>query len=311
LCLSRFAGAQAPAGKLLLRLHAKPGQVVNMTCTTDTENSINTGKRATTVKTNMVENLNILITKVDARGNATMVTTILSIRATTWRNGKETIYDSNDPHASSDPASSAFASLVGVSIATVVDPMGKVLKIEGLDDMMDRAFDHLPTNTRVTREGLDKMKNDFKKIFSDAPMQRSPLEMHEFPVQPLAVGDSWVNRGNGVPGLVGAMKSTMTLLARRDGRDLIGTRIDASPEGSPKPITMGNLVMTNSTGVHGSGTTTLDEASGLTIGGDIDIDSISRVVVRRAGARRAVSDTQVATRASVHLDSGGVAQPGG
>ncbi len=200
---------------------------------------------------------------------------------------------------------------MGATIATTTNPLGKVIKIEGLDDMVDRMLSRMPASSKVTPQAIENVKKSLKKILSDQAATQGSLTMGGFPVQPLAVGDSWVRGNAAFPGLTGAVKTTMTLKARHDGRAVIAMRVDMAPASNPRGIAVGDYNTKSSIGMHGSGTEIYDEATGLMIGGDFNLDSLSSMLMRDTKRGTTVSSTQSTSKMSVHIESSGVAQPGG
>ncbi len=203
-----------------------------------------------TVGTTMVQVTKMSTDDVAADGAATVRTLYESIKMTMSSPMFTLTYDSANPSASAgDPMMEALGKslglMVGESFTMVVTPAGKVLKIDGLARMLEKAKASAPEAAAAL-----SMAGGLEGLMGEEA-QRSTIEQSfaSLPAKPVKVGDTWKNELK-MPNPFGAMLASFALtlkgVEKVDGRDVarIATTATIKPAAGAAPGAMGPMTVT-------------------------------------------------------------------
>lgn len=210
-CLSVPAFAQDSAEeKITLRLNLEKGAKKKMSYDMAMDMVVNVPQQGQQIKgkTNMGFDISAEVADVADNGELTMKMTYDRVRMLVSMGPVQLDFDSADPDkGGNNPASAALAAMVGKTITVKMTPQGKVLDIEGLDQ-------------------LGPQGAGFSKLFDQM--------FNYFPDKPVGVGDSWEGKMK-LPAdgqMAADMKMVSTLKARKEGKAIIGVDATMSAKGA-------------------------------------------------------------------------------
>lgn len=279
LCTIASAKAQ---DKVDLRLHLHPGQTFDQTFVMEQKVSQTIQNKRMDMAMTMRFGLHNEVLSVGDDGSIQLQTTYESIAIKGSGSDGKTVfgfdYDSTKPSPNVPPAMQPLAALVGENLITTASSRGEVLKVDGIDSIVQRIIAGVKDS--ATRSMMSKTLND-----SMNGQVKQVSGMAIFAGYPVAVGDSWKSQQTQSAEMPLLISAQYTLTALQNGlatlavRSTISSNVAAPPLGSPAyPIKM-NLSGTQSGVMH------VDEQTGLTRDFKIDqriAGKISATVPKKA-----------------------------
>ena len=245
-----LSSASLAAQDVALRYRWTKGEEQRYRTTTQTDMVMSgiPGMGDMTVVTTMVQVTKMVADDVAADGTATIRMVYESVKMNmAMPMMGEVSYDSAAPPAAGNPLTDALkplGALVGEPFTIVVSVSGKVLKIDGLTPILDKARAGLASAAGAAGFGGG---GDVNTILSDAS-QRATLEQSFVPMpdKPLKVGETWKNAFK-IPNPFGAQAASQvfTLKEATGATARIAAAGTMKPEGAPgamgpMTVTMGD-----------------------------------------------------------------------
>jgi len=300
LCVVSSAKAQE---KVLLRMNLQPGQTFDEGTVMEMQTSSKMPKMNMNITTTMHSGFHEEVLDVDKDGNiklkATFQKSTIDIRGDVA--GKPIPSQKNNSKNPSKNASSALSPLAdyaGQSVVVTMTPQGKVLKVEGMDAIIQRAISAIKDpKQRAAVQGM--MKSNFKSssMFSTG--------FGRFPETAVAVGDSWTSVVSEPMVMLPQISMKYTLMSSKDGVATIAVRADFSPNPqTPAGKTSQFQIKADISGTE-SGVMRVDEKTGLTISSELHVqmkDVMSMAVPKSTSKNK----TKAAIPSSFTIDAKGV-----
>jgi hypothetical protein len=156
------------------------------------------------------------VSKPDDKGNKTIKFTYKRVTQTVDAGGMRMSFDSAKKDQTPSPLAS-MGKMVGSTITMTVDKDGKVTKVEGVDEMMDKMTEGNPAAAG--------MMKDMKKQFGPEAMAQMISSSRQFlPEKPVAPGESWTSSATIPMPMIGEakteMKNKLTEVKKVDGREM-------------------------------------------------------------------------------------------
>lgn len=256
-CVVASAKAQ---DKVLLRLNLHQGQTFDQSFVIEQKISQTIQKNRMDMTMTMRFGLHNEVLGVDDDGTIKLKTTYQSVAMSSsgnsGGNASYTLnYDSTKPSQNVPVAMQPLAALVGQSLIVTASPRGDVLKIEGIDAIVQRII--ADTKDAAMRDAMSKdlktsMEGQSKQIFGMAIFSESPV----------GVGDVWNAQHTQSSVTLLLISAQYTLISLQNGiatlavRSNISSNAGAPPLGGPN-----NPVKLNLSGTQ-SGVMHVDEQSG-------------------------------------------------
>jgi len=263
-CVVSTAKAQ---DKVLLRMNLQPGQTFDQGYAMEMKVFGAVPKQPMDMTTTGQFGIHLEVLGVDDDGNIKLKATYQTIVSKTQgvAGGKAIPaqnYDSKNPPKNIPAGLDSLAGMVGMSLVETMSPQGKILKVEGLDAIVQKIM--AKNKDTVMRDATSQVLKE-----SIEGKSKEVSSMIKFPESPIAVGDSWTN----VVSLPILPQLTMkyTLMSSQNGVATIAVRADFSPN----PITPNLKTPLPPMKISISGTETgvmrVDEKTGLTISSELNM----------------------------------------
>jgi hypothetical protein len=183
--------------------------------------------------------------------------------------GMQTVeFDSDDPSEYIDPSMIGYKALVGMELKMDMTPRGKVERLSGFEEIIDKIIDDLKIPESPQRDEIIK---GIRSQFGDEAMRQSFEQMTVFyPDRPVDIGDSWNSDFSMDVGFPMLVESDYTMLSRKGGIadiDVVST-VRSSP--GSEGIDMGLFSLIYDIEGSQKGLIKLDESSGLPVRSDIE-----------------------------------------
>jgi hypothetical protein len=184
-----LAGIVHAQEKYMLRLNLENGQRYQQRMTMS--QSIDQVMNGVTVTMNqdMTLDYDYSVTDVDAQGVATVESTYDRIASKVSTQGMAVSYDSATAEGSISPEFRPLAAMVGKTFTMRISPLGSVVSIEGLSEILDAVIAEMTIDGPAREQVLENMKRQFGE---EAMKDLIEQAMAIYPPEPVAVGDSWV-----------------------------------------------------------------------------------------------------------------------
>ena len=189
-------------------------------------------------------------------------------------------FDSDNMPDYIDPSMIGYKILVGSEITMEVTPEGKVKRLDGFQEIIDKIIDEL--NIPDSRQ-RNEIISGLQKQFGDEAMRQSFEQMTAFyPENPVDTGDSWhtdIAMDVGFPVIV---ESDYTMLSRKDGIADIDVLSIVRSNPNSEGIDMGLFSLSYDIEGDQKGLIKMDEVSGLPVKSDIRLKFSGTVEVSGA-----------------------------
>jgi hypothetical protein len=176
-------------------------------------------------------------------------------------------YDSTQPAAATYPGAQVFTSLIGQSLTIVMDPLGKVRQVQGVNALMEKMLQQL--GEKVPANVRESIIAGFKEKFGDEAIKETFANMVFYPEQPVGVGDSWVQRVNLTRGYPMIVEGSCALRERKDGFAVLEMQARIQPNEQAQPLKVGNVSLQYRLSGSTSGSFRIAEATGMVASGRV------------------------------------------
>ena len=212
LALTLIAGLTgiASAQPVTLRYKWTAGEEVKYRVTqqtTATVSGLPDGMGNMNVETTMAQVIRSVVKDVAADGAVTVEQIYESIRADINSPMARVTFDSaNRDAADVNPMNATLGAMVGESFVIVVSPTGVVLKVDGVDRLMEKVFKTIPQSPAFTA-AMQGMRN----ALSDESMKQMLSQgFARFPDRAVKVGESWSGESTMINPFLGKTTTTTT-----------------------------------------------------------------------------------------------------
>jgi hypothetical protein len=183
--LAGFVHAQE---KYMLRLNLEAGQRYQqrMTMTQSIDQVMN--GITVTMNQDMTLDYDYSVTDVDAQGVATVESTYNRVASKVSTQGMAVSFDSATAEDPISPEFRPLAAMVGKKFTMRISPLGSVASIEGLSEILDAVIAEMSVEGPAREQVLENMKRQFGE---EAMKDLIEQAMAIYPLEPVAVGDTW------------------------------------------------------------------------------------------------------------------------
>lgn len=277
LSLVLAAGMAQAQGDLVLKLNLQPES--NYVCTTEIQQTViqMVNDEEQTLNQNMLLVWDYDVLSRDDAGNAEIKLTYKRVSVKQDYGYQQTEYDSDNPPEYLDPSMKSMASLIGTQLRVWMKPDGEVLKIEGVDAMLDNMIKSMELPESPDR---DNIISNLKQQFGEDAMRQQLEQITGFyPDRPVTVGDSWKSTVNMSSGFPMRIISTYTLKSMDQGVAIIEASSQITSDTSTNKIAMGPLTMAYDIKGGQAGTIRADEDTGLPVNSSLNLNFSGTVTV--------------------------------
>lgn len=267
-----LATAAVAQEKFEIKQKYVPGQyVVTVQQDIKTATSVGDSETAQVIKGNTEQSMWIQtdVSKPDDKGQQTVKMTYKRVLMESQTMGSTMKYDSADTNASASPLG-ALGAMVGKTITMTLDAEGKVLKVEGVDEMFDAIAKKEPSAAGM----MDAMK----KQFGPEAMKQLISASYEFlPDKPVAKGESWKKEIKMEMPMIGQATintdNTLKEVKEVAGKKLAVIEFTGNMKSDKgQPVTAPNAQMTvSSMAIDQKGTVQIDVANPMIGTSDVDM----------------------------------------
>jgi hypothetical protein len=166
--------------------------------------------------------------------------------------------------------------LPGTELALRITSDGEVVEVRGIDEMLDRMIAAMNLPDTPQKEMV--VSNLRQQFGADAFRQQFEQITSFYPLREVAVGDRWESTQTISAGFPMTVRSLYILKSRQGGKAYID--VSSAVTSDPKnPVAMGQLTMAYEIGGTQKGEIVVEEASGLPVRSDLDLESSGNVRV--------------------------------
>ncbi len=203
--------------------------------------------------------MKLQVLDVDAQGTMKIQYTFLWTRSKQASPMAQVDYDSSKQPAAVPPGAEAFAALVGQSYTVKVTPKGKVLDVNGVEQVREAVLKKLPPGADATLG----MNPAGMYIDKGAVKQMTEANMAIYPEKPVNVGESWSKDITMAVGFAMAIQCKWTLQKEQAGVATIGVAAAIRTDPNAPPMDAGGMKVKSDLKGTQEGTLQVSEATGL------------------------------------------------
>src|SRR5260221_337299 len=208
-------------------------------------------------------------------------------------------YDSANPPAQIHPTARGFAALAGQSFTMRITPTGKVIEIQGLDQMVDAILKKLDIPESPSKAVQEKA---IRHEFSEEALKENMESMLAiYPERPVAPGEQWTRKASISKGLPMVMDNTFTLKGVAGDVATLDVKSKLSSNSEATPIEAGQRKLTYSLAGEQTGTMKVDRATGWMRSAEMQ-QKVSGEMTTDAGSGR-VAKSPMTIETTVKLES--------
>ncbi len=274
-----FAGATAEK-PLDFKLNLTPGD--NYVCVMDMSQRVTQtieGEKQVMEQSNLVVwDYNIL--SKDNDGNFEIMAKYARIKSSQKLGFQSVEFDSDNPPDYLDQSTAGFKALIGSELNLKLSANGKVLSVDGFEEMLDKIVKEL--NIPDTPQKTEVMAN-LRNQFGEEALRQSFEQMTAFYAdKPIDIGEVWHNDISIESGFPMAIESDLTLASRENAVSEINIVSKLKSDPGSEGIDMGLFTLYYAIDGEQKGLIKMDEASGLPIKSDIEQSFSGTVTVKNA-----------------------------
>lgn len=232
-------------------LQFKPKQGEKYDAITNTKSSIKQSMMGQEMVIDMNYDVNMLYEVVKAAENTSLNMTYDKLEMDMSMMGQNIKMSSDDPDNSND-ANKPFKALKGGKISVIVSPDGKVVDIQGAEDLANRIGDASPAEKETLKAFVSK----------DNLRSMTEQSFGLFPGKPVKIGDSWKKAMTIESPYKLTSDNTYKLIKVENGLAYIDVNGIVSTGGAQKMTANGMEMTVELTGDQ-QGTMSIDEATGI------------------------------------------------
>jgi predicted secreted protein len=217
----------------------------------------------------MLQVWDVDVTGRQKNGNMDIKMTYKRVKIDQDFNGEKVEYDSDNPPDALDPSMRSLAVMPGMVLQAQMAPDGKVVRIDGVDDMIDKMIKAMNITDSERKQAV---LTDLRKQWGTDAMKQSLEQITSFyPDKPISQGNDWTSDFNLTSGVPMHIVSTYTLQTRISGTDSIDVSARIFSDSATSNVTINSLAMDYNIKGSQDGTILADEASGLPISSRLDM----------------------------------------
>jgi len=284
-------------GKTLLALRLEEGQTFVLQSTTQQTVTKTVDNRELTVHQTVVLHKRQTVESVESDGVTIIDVEFLRVKLNEVTAQGKRVYDSDNP-PEGPPPPTPFASLAGRHYTKHVATDGSIVKLEGVDRLLDEMFETNPADAGPTRKLYRELVRSYFDAAGIEDMEQIATPI--FPPREVGTGDVWMNRiviGSVMPAV---LVQTYEVVRRSGGKTIISVKTDVEPNDEADPVLSGpdaKLVLSG----RQTGMLTVDEKTGLTIAKTVHQDLSGKSSVESPDHRKA-RDTPITVRGTTKLE---------
>jgi hypothetical protein len=270
------AGAVSAQVKVAFQLKLQPGAIY--TCTMDIAQTVTqtVDNEEQTLEQDMLTVWQYQVLKQDKDGVSDVNLTYERVKISQDYGHEASEYDSDNPPDYLDPSMRGIATLPGTELALRITSDGEVVEVRGIDEMLDRMIAAMNLPDTPQKEMV--VSNLRQQFGADAFRQQFEQITSFYPLREVAVGDRWESTQTISAGFPMTVRSLYILKSRQGGKAYID--VSSAVTSDPKnPVAMGQLTMAYEIGGTQKGEIVVEEASGLPVRSDLDLESSGNVRV--------------------------------
>lgn len=230
--------------------------------------------------TNLTYTSDITVGSMNEAGNYTLTMEYTRVQSEQSGMGQKMAYDSSAADAAENPMASSFGSILGTKLNLEVTPEGEVVNVTGFDDFRDRAVEAL----KVPEGMQEQAEKQLEQVFSEDMFNRMfAYTLNVFPEGEVSTGESWTkarNLGGAFP-LDGSFDYTLEEVGESTVTVAVKAKYE-TPEGT-EAQQMGGMSMKPDLSGSGSGTVTVDRATGMTKKYEMTQDNSGNLMLEMQG----------------------------
>jgi len=210
------------------------------------------------------------IAAVDSAGNIVIGITYVRVRVNQSVGPQSLEYDSDNPPEYIDPSMKGYSTLIGSKLKVKLDRHGKVLNLDGAEELVDKMITALNIPESPRRE---KALQEIRGQFGEEALRNSIQQITAFyPDHPVNVGDTWSKKTVMEAGFPMSIDDEYTLELEGNGaaRIKVNSVISSNPDSAEVSVTGVKMYYD----IKGSqaGTIDVNETDGLPINSSIDMN---------------------------------------
>lgn len=208
--------------------------------------------------------MKLQVLDVDAQGNMRIQYTYLWTKLRQVNPMAQVDYDSSRQSAAVPAGAEAFAALIGQSYTAKVTSKGKVLDVNGVEQLRDAVLKKLPAGADANI-GMNPVAGYLDK---DSVRQMTEAGMAIYPDKPVNAGDSWNKEITLTIGFKTIIQSKWTLQKEQAGVATIGVAATMRTDPNGPAMDMGGMKMRFVLSGTQEGTLQVAETTGLVTAGN-------------------------------------------
>lgn len=263
-----------------LQLKLPKGHVAKITTDTDQRIETNFQGFASAFQQKMSMGAKQEVKDVDAAGNMTLGITYEWVTMKSDNPQAPVDYDSRNPQGEVPLGAAGMAGLVGQGFEMVISPAGKVVELRNLEQMLDRMME----NSKLPPEIMPIVREAMKAQFGPESMKANIESTSAiYPDKAVKVGDIW--HGTAVIPMLGTtIETDYTLKGRQGGKATIEMKGTLGGSDEPQEINLGVASLKMQLTGTQTGTTVIDEATGMARSSNTSFDMQGEMIVNNPAA---------------------------
>lgn len=274
----RKTSEPSPSGdKIDLALNLPEGSRYNIRYTTSQKIVQDVGGQIQEIRQDTEFRYVYTVQKVDASGNMDIEIRYHSIRFDQYGPFGHVGYDSENPPEEVHPVALGYDVMVGEAFRITVSDSGEILRVKGMDDILNKLFDRM-----AVPEGVDKeaVRRNLYKQFGDQALKDSIGNFFAvYPGYSVVPGDSWDKTVDVAIGFPLRVMTTYTLNDVSSGEARVMSSSQIHSRDDADPVNMGGMSLRYEVSGTQEGSILLDAATGWTIRGQISQEIGGKVLV--------------------------------
>jgi hypothetical protein len=256
------AGVGGTPVSLVLRMNLEPGELYRVRFRT--EQLITQSMQGQSFDTNQQigYEYNYSVRSADAAGN-----TWVDVQYTWVHIEQETalgsmFYDSDNPPAKIPAGAQAFSALVGSGFSMLITPRGKVLEVEGLEEMYAQMLQAIDFQDAAAEQ---QFRQTLEQQFGEEALkQQMNGASFEFPLEPIEISESWTTTTELTVVMPMVIESKYTLRSVKGSLAELEMSSRVSSNMNAGPVDFGTIQIEYSVSGEQQGMVQVDLASGMT-----------------------------------------------
>jgi hypothetical protein len=243
------------------KLHLDQGTIYKLTMeTTQSTNMIIEAKQQIMKQSNLIE-YSYNIKSVDDNGNMLISARYDRVRFNSNMGPQVIEYDSNNPPDYYEPATIGFKATVGSVVDIKINPVGEILEILGIDEIIDNIL--LEADLPETQY-KERFETDIRNQFGYEATKKAFEQITAFyPDQPIMLGETWTNDVSITAGFPISIKNEYKFISSENGISEISVNSTISSLEESDPITMGPISFIYDISGSQNGVIRVEEQTGL------------------------------------------------